>query len=367
MEELKSINAIVVMEKYAALKSQFLSYNHKLWGKSLVEWVAASLGKIAYSTVEIESRSELLDAIISAADDDSKITVVLFSDTPLITSATILDAVSTLKSEQLPALKMTRGFVFKTEHLVNLNTLDNIPLRFFNEEDFITAAGYKQLSLISDILRNRILDYHMDNGVYIIDAGTTYIDSNAQIAGGVTIHPNNHIAGNCVLSSDVILKPNNMLKNAVIKSGATVWASTIEDSEIGSGTAVGPYAYIRNGAVIGENCRIGDYVEIKKSNIGNATKMAHLTYVGDAEIGEKCNFGCGVIFANYDGTNKSKTIVGNRVFVGSNCNLVAPVTINDGAFIAAGTTVTHDIPEGKFAIGRSRQELLDHEHNYHPK
>ena len=133
----------------------------------------------------------------------------------------------------------------------------------------------------------------------------------------------------------------------------------IIDSKIGSDTTLGPFAYIRPESVIGNNVRIGDFVEIKKSTIGNNTKVSHLTYVGDAEVGENCNFGCGTVTVNYDGKNKNKTIIGNNSFIGCNTNLISPVKVEDNTYIAAGSTITNDVKEGELAVARAKQRNIE--------
>lgn len=133
----------------------------------------------------------------------------------------------------------------------------------------------------------------------------------------------------------------------------------IIDSKIGSDTTVGPFAYIRPESVIGNNVRIGDFVEIKKSTIGHNTKVSHLTYVGDAEVGENCNFGCGTVTVNYDGKNKNKTIIGNNSFIGCNTNLISPVKVEDNTYIAAGSTITNDVKEGELAVARAKQRNIE--------
>ena len=183
-----------------------------------------------------------------------------------------------------------------------------------------------QLELLTRVLRMRINAEHMKKGVTIEDANSTYIHDNVKI--GV----------------DTVIHPNTTIKEGVI---------------IGSDCEIGPNAYIREGCIIGNDVKIGNCVEIKKTIIGNRTKVPHFIYLGDAQVGEDCNIGCGTITCNYDGKNKNKTIIGNRAFIGSNVNLVAPVTIGDDTLIAAGSTITDDVPSGKMGIARQRQVNKD--------
>ena len=153
------------------------------------------------------------------------------------------------------------------------------------------------------------------------------------------------------------LKGFNVIENSVVGKGSEVISSHVFDSVIGQNVKVGPNAHLRPNSIVGDNCRIGNFVEIKNSIIGNGTKISHLTYVGDAKIGENCNIGCGVIFVNYNGRQKQKINIGNNVFIGSNCNLIAPLNIPDNVYICAGTTVTKDLLEDDFVIGRVREEV----------
>jgi UDP-N-acetylglucosamine diphosphorylase/glucosamine-1-phosphate N-acetyltransferase len=227
------------------------------------------------------------------------------------------------------------------------------------ESVFLRADINKEKIQINEIFRRKIIDKHIDNGVYITDPSSVYIDSAAVIESGVTVYHNNFITGNSVIKKGCILMPNNTINNSVLCENVIATASTFNEAFVGEGTTVGPNAYLRPKAKIGTKCKIGDFVEVKNARIGNGTKVSHLAYVGDAEIGENCNIGCGVIFVNYNGKTKSKTVVGNNSFIGSNCNIIAPVNIGNKVFVAAGTTVTKDLKDGDFCIGRVRPEIKE--------
>lgn len=220
----------------------------------------------------------------------------------------------------------------------------------------ITAVNSKEeLSVANDIMRSRINREHMDNGVIIMDPRNTYIECDVIIGQDTVIYPGNVIEGTTVIGENCVLYSNNRITNGIIGDDVTVENSVVLNSKIGDNTTVGPFAYIRPETTIGNNARIGDFVEIKKSSIGDGTKVSHLTYIGDAEVGEKCNFGCGTVVVNYDGKAKYKTTIGNNVFIGCNANLVSPVEVEDNTYIAAGSTITEKVPEGSLAIARARQ------------
>ena len=191
-------------------------------------------------------------------------------------------------------------------------------------EETLGVNSRAQLAQVEAILRKRINAKHMDNGVTLIDPNNTYIGADVVIGKDTIIYPGNVLEGTTVIGERCTLYPNSRISNTIIKNDVDIQSSVILDSNIGENTTVGPFAYIRPDSVIGSHVRIGDFVEIKKSVIGNNTKVSHLTYVGDAEVGENCNFGCGTVTVNYDGKNKNKTIIGNNSFIGCNTNLISP-------------------------------------------
>jgi bifunctional UDP-N-acetylglucosamine pyrophosphorylase/glucosamine-1-phosphate N-acetyltransferase len=224
------------------------------------------------------------------------------------------------------------------------------------EVEEITAVNSKtELSVANDIMRTRINRKHMDNGVIIMDPRSTYIECDVIIGQDAVIYPGNVIEGTTTIGENCLLYSNNRVTNSIIGDDVTIENSVILNSKVGDNTTVGPFAYIRPETTIGNNARIGDFVEIKKSTIGNGTKVSHLTYIGDAEVGEKCNFGCGTVVVNYDGKSKYKTTIGDNVFIGCNTNLVSPVEVEDNTYIAAGSTITEKVPKGSLAIARARQ------------
>jgi len=222
-------------------------------------------------------------------------------------------------------------------------------------DETLGVNSRSQLAEAEEILRKRINRFHMDNGVTLIDQNTTYIGADVVIGYDTIIYPNNILEGNTIIGKGVTLYPNSRIVDSTIDDSVTVTSSVILESSVGKNTKVGPFAYIRPECVIGEDVKVGDFVEIKKSIIGNGTKISHLTYIGDAEVGSHVNFGCGTVVVNYDGKNKFKTIVKDNAFIGCNTNLISPVTINEGAFTAAGSTITDDVPEGGLGIARAKQ------------
>ncbi|ERI93098.1 UDP-N-acetylglucosamine diphosphorylase/glucosamine-1-phosphate N-acetyltransferase [Clostridiales bacterium oral taxon 876 str. F0540] len=226
-------------------------------------------------------------------------------------------------------------------------------------EETIGVNSRVELAETERILRNRINRKHMENGVTIIDPNSTYIGSDVEIGRDTIIYPGNVLEGKTVIMENCMLYPNSRIADSTIEANVDIQSSVIIESRIGEGTTVGPFAYIRPDSVIGKHARIGDFVEIKKSTIGDNTKVSHLTYIGDAEVGSGCNFGCGTVVVNYDGKNKNKTIIGDNVFIGCNTNLVSPVEVKDNAYTAAGSTITSEVPEGALAVARARQVNIE--------
>jgi bifunctional UDP-N-acetylglucosamine pyrophosphorylase/glucosamine-1-phosphate N-acetyltransferase len=225
-------------------------------------------------------------------------------------------------------------------------------------EETIGVNSRVQLAEAEEILKNRINLMHMENGVTLIDPRTTYIGIDVEIGKDTIIYPNNILEGNTKIGNNCLIYQNSRIVDSNIGNEVDVQASVILNSNIGDNTTVGPFAYIRPETTIGKHARIGDFVEIKKSTIGDGTKVSHLTYIGDAEVGSECNFGCGTVVVNYDGKNKHKTIIGDHSFIGCNTNLVSPVTIHDNTYIAAGSTITSEVKEGDLAVARAKQRNI---------
>lgn len=213
------------------------------------------------------------------------------------------------------------------------------------------------LSKAATWMKRHINHKHMVNGVTIMDPDNTYIDVDVEIGADTILYPNVHIQGNSVIGSRVEILPNSFLRNANIGDDTTIDSSKIVESKVGANVTVGPMSHLRNNTEIGDNCRIGNFVEFKNSYFGEGSKCAHLTYIGDSDFGKKINVGCGVVTVNYDGKNKFRTTVKDGAFIGSNCNLIAPVTIGENVLLAAGSTITDSVDDGDMGIARSRQSI----------
>ncbi|NLK97085.1 MAG: bifunctional UDP-N-acetylglucosamine diphosphorylase/glucosamine-1-phosphate N-acetyltransferase GlmU [Epulopiscium sp.] len=212
-----------------------------------------------------------------------------------------------------------------------------------------------QLSEVTQIMKRRINKKFMDEGVTIIDPENTYIEPDVSIGIDTIIYPGSIIQGETVIGEDCIIGPNTRIEHAKIGNDVSIESSVVLESEIGSSTTVGPFAYIRPNSKIGSHIKIGDFVEVKNSTIGNNTKVSHLTYIGDADVGANVNFGCGTVIVNYDGRKKHRTTIEDGAFIGCNTNLVSPVTVHKEAYTAAGSTITEDVPSRALGIARARQ------------
>lgn len=226
-------------------------------------------------------------------------------------------------------------------------------------DDFSENLGVNDrvaLSQAEEIMRARINEAHMRNGVTIINPANTYIGADVTIGSDTIVYPGTLLEGQTVIGEDCYIGPNSHIVDSQIGHRTKIDASVVEESMIGEDVTVGPYAHIRPASNVLNRAKVGNFVELKKTTLGEGSKASHLTYLGDAEIGADVNIGCGTITVNYDGVNKFKTTIGDRSFIGCNANLVAPVTIHSDTYVAAGTTVTKEVPPFALAIGRSRQE-----------
>ena len=202
----------------------------------------------------------------------------------------------------------------------------------------------------------------MEKIVYSENSKDVLKEMNIQVSGlskietGAVLYSGCAVLGESVVKQGAVIGANSVVENSVVEENAEIQSSFVENSVVGEKSKVGPFAHIREKSFVGKNCRIGNFVEIKNSLVGDNTNIAHLTYVGDACVGKNCNIGCGVVFCNFNGETKNKIVVGDNVFVGSNVNLIAPVSVDKGAFIAAGSTINKNVATNEFAIARARQE-----------
>ena len=216
----------------------------------------------------------------------------------------------------------------------------------------------KQLSTAYNILQTRIKDYWMKEGVMMIQPETITIDETVQLEPDVIIEPQTHIRGNTSIAAGSRIGPGTLIDNSKIASNVTVLYSVVSHSEVAENTTIGPYTHLRGAAKIGANCRIGNFVEIKKSSLGDNTNAAHLSYLGDATLGDRVNVGAGTITANYDGVRKHQTFIGSGTKTGSNSVMVAPLTLGENVTVAAGSVVTKDVPPDALVIARARQKEI---------
>lgn len=230
-------------------------------------------------------------------------------------------------------------------------------IAIMNPDDILGVNSREQLAQATAIMKQRINRKHMDNGVTLIDPHHTYIDPEVEIGQDTVIEPGCIIEGNTSIGENCIIGYNTKIRNCTVGNSVDIESSMLIDSQIDEGCHIGPFAYIRPNSHIGAKVKIGDFVEIKNATIGEGTKVSHLTYIGDADVGCDVNFGCGTVVVNYDGEKKHRTTIKDHAFIGCNTNLVSPVVIEENVYTAAGSTITQDVPKNSLAIARARQEI----------
>jgi bifunctional UDP-N-acetylglucosamine pyrophosphorylase / glucosamine-1-phosphate N-acetyltransferase len=228
-----------------------------------------------------------------------------------------------------------------------------------NLEEANLVNDRSQLALAEEIVRRRILDAHMRAGVTVRDPASTHIEASVEIGRDTVVLPGTFLRGETRIGADCVIGPSADLLDTVVGDGALVEHSVGRGAAVGAGAAVGPYAYLRPGTVLGEASKVGAYCELKNTRVGAQSKVPHLSYVGDTEIGERANLGAGTITANYDGKDKHRTTIGSGVFTGVNTNLIAPITIGENAYLGAGSVVNKNIPPGKLAVGMPARVIRD--------
>jgi bifunctional UDP-N-acetylglucosamine pyrophosphorylase/glucosamine-1-phosphate N-acetyltransferase len=216
-----------------------------------------------------------------------------------------------------------------------------------------------QLASLRRLLNDRFCEHWMRAGVTVIDPASTWIDVGVTLENDVTIAPNTQLHGRTRIASGAVIGPNTTLTDTEVGESATVLATHATDVSIGPGATVGPFSFLRPGTKLAAKSKVGAFVEVKNSNVGLGSKIPHLSYVGDGDIGDGTNIGAATIFVNYDGQTKSRTTVGDHAFVGCDTMLIAPVTVHDGAYVAAGSVITQDVPPGAMAVARGTQRNVE--------
>ena len=204
----------------------------------------------------------------------------------------------------------------------------------------------------------RNLEY-LDAWVVFIDLKAVYIDEGVRIGKGTVIYPCVVLEGDVEIGENCTIGQNTRIKDSIIGNGTSIQSSVILESKVGNETSVGPFAYLRPNSEVGSHCKVGDFVEIKNSRLDDGAKAAHLTYVGDSDVGKKVNLGCGVVFVNYDGSKKYRSVVEDGAFIGCNVNLVSPVHVGKDAYVAAGSTITNDVEDGALYVARSKGKSIE--------
>jgi len=261
---------------------------------------------------------------------------------------------------ELVGAENAQGELYLTDALEIIGeTSRAVTFRLKDLEEANLVNDRAQLARAEEILRRRILDEHMRRGVTVRDPASTHIEASVQIGYDTVILPGTFLRGETRIGSDCVIGPSADLLDTVVGNGALVEHSVGRGAAIGAGAAVGPYAYLRPGTVLGEVSKVGAYCEVKNARVGAKSKVPHLSYIGDAEIGEEVNLGAGTITANFDGKDKHRTTIEDGAFTGINTNLIAPITVGENAYVGAGSVVNKNIPPGKLAVGMPARVIRD--------
>lgn len=312
--------------------------NEKILGRSVKEWMLSEFDGMECQIVKD----------ISKVDFSALPMAVLPLDMPLLTKKYLVRLLENAQNQGIGKV------IFGGEDsLFCLVTGRGRVTYFVEDEVFLQFGSAKNCNIVYNGLRKRVIFRLIQDGV-ILQGEDFHIDDTVVVESGVVLKSPLTLKGNTVVKSGAVIE-NSIIVDGEIHRNAQITCSHLTSSKVGENTTVGPFARLRDGD-IRENCRIGDFVEVKNSILESGVKCAHLAYVGDAVVGERTNVGCGSVFCNYDGKRKHRTTVGKDVFIGANVNLVAPLKVGDGTYIAAGTTVTKDTMDNGFVIGRVRQE-----------
>ena len=334
--------------------------------KSMIDFHESEQARLTVMTATVEnpfgygrikrSGQGLVRSIVEQkdADQDERLINEINAGVYIVESRLLFDLLKRLKPNN------AQGEYYLTDIVEEANK-DGIPVHAYRIADFTEASGINSrsdLAFVSRKIYTSIAEKHMNEGVTIVDPGATYIDWCVTVGLDSVIWPGVVITGRSVIGQRCVIEPHVYISDCSIGDDAKILlGSRLDRCMISESSSIGPMAHLRPDAKIGRNCRVGNFVEVKKTVMGDGSKASHLTYLGDSEIGRNVNIGCGTITCNYDGKKKHRTTIGDRCFVGSDVQFVAPVTVGEGCVIGAGSTITRDVPQGSLAVTRAKQKI----------
>ena len=301
--------------------------------------------------------ASMVDRIVEQSDANSEELEI----TEINTGVYVFDVEILKKAITQIKANNKQGEIYLTDVIAVINNMGESVTAVMCE-DYLEALGINdrsQLAMSQQILQQTINEYWMTQGVSMRNPDSVVIDVNVELGQDIFLDNNTHLLGNTVVGANSIIGPDTMLKDCVVGTNSHVIRTTANDAKIGSNCEIGPYTYLRPGTVLKDGVKAGAYVEIKNSTVGQGSKVPHLSYVGDATIGIETNIGAATVFVNYDGVEKHKTVVGDHVKIGSDTMLVAPVKIGDGAYTAAGSVITENVPAGALGVERTKQRNIE--------
>ena len=307
---------------------------------------------------KLEETADQLHVFLSTADDAEE-------DIIVVTGPAVLDPFAPDEQEAYSGAPVESNITSVSrqalmqaldEKFIFTDFLKDHGVPYTDRDGVYSVHSMQELAEWQPVLNRGILYALAEAGVSIWDYENTYIEPTVFVGAGTEILPGTILRGTTSIADNCVIGPNAYLENVRVGEGTRVNASQVYDSTIGSESTVGPFAYVRPGSNIGSHVRAGDFVEIKNSTIGDGTKISHLTYVGDSDVGKNINFGCGTVTVNYDRVKKFRTVIDDNAFIGCNTNLIAPVHVGEGEYIAAGSTITDDVPPAALGIARVRQQ-----------
>ncbi len=329
------------------IKQPFCFAERIVAGRPLSSYAEIGIEALPYSAVPCikEARIEVADYI-----------AVVYNDMPLITADYLLSVALEMKQRGIKSMELHKAIISEYREFCFEGCGAKHRLDAYNTTEVKDAQS---LAFVTGKLNEAVVKKHLKNGVIIPFPDRVQIDDTVIIAEGATIEAYVSIKGASEIAAGVVIGSNTSIEDSAIARDTHIESSNIKGAIIGKRCMIGPFAVIRKGSKIGDGARIGDFVEVKNSALGDGVKCAHLAYIGDAEVGNATNVGCGTVFANFDGRRKHRTTVGSEVFIGCNTNLIAPLTVGDNAYIAAGSTVTREVPENSLCIARERQIIKE--------